>query len=83
MLCLLRSGIFESDNNYKNSYTKMFNLKEKQTYRTPHIAVTEMDLEGLICNSVLLNVRVRDLDNVNAGQGLSADDEAEAFYIES
>ena len=57
----------------------MFTLKkQRKAYDSPHTVVTEVDLEGIICGSVRFNVRVKDLENVNADS--SAD---EVFYFES
>ena len=64
----------------------MFNLRAKKTYEAPHVTVTEVDLEGLICNSVRFNIRVDSLENMNdprnplKGTGEAAD---EVFYFES
>lgn len=64
----------------------MFNLRAKKTYQVPHVTVAEVDLEGIICDSVILNVRVNSLENMNnpnnplEGIGDAAD---EVFYFES
>ena len=61
-------------------------IKAKKIYQTPHTAVTEVDLEGLVCNSVRFNVQVNSLENMNdpndplKGVGDASD---EVFYFES
>ncbi len=65
----------------------MFTLKkQKRVYDSPHTKVVEVDLEGVICDSVIFNVRVNSLENMNnpnnplEGIGDAAD---EVFYFES
>ena len=64
----------------------MLRNKTKKDYLVPHVTVTEVDLEGLICNSVRFNIRVDSLENMNdpnnplKGTGEAAD---EVFYFES
>ena len=64
----------------------MFSLKTRKTYQSPRTKVAEVDLEGLICNSVRFNVRVNPLENMNdpndplKGTGDAA---GEVFYFES
>ena len=64
----------------------MLLLKSKKIYLSPVTTVAEVDLEGIICDSVILNVRVNSLDNMNnpnnplEGIGDAAD---EVFYFES
>ena len=64
----------------------MFSLKTRKTYQSPCTKVAEVDLEGLICNSVRFNVRVNSLENMNdsdnplKGTGDAAN---EVFYFES
>jgi hypothetical protein len=63
----------------------MFSLKTRKTYQSPCTKVTEVDLEGLICQSLRFNVRARSLENMNdpddpAGVSENA---SEVFYFES
>ena len=64
----------------------MLLLKSKKIYLSPVTTVAEVDLEGIICDSVILNVRVNSLENMNnpnnplEGIGDAAD---EVFYFES
>lgn len=64
----------------------MFNLRAKKTYQVPHVTVADVDLEGLICNSVRFNVQVNSLENMNnptdPTKGVG-DAEGEVFYFES
>lgn len=64
----------------------MFNLKKKKTYKAPLTAVSEVDLEGLVCSSVRFNVQVDSLENMNdPNDPLNGTGEAsgEVFYFES
>ena len=60
--------------------------QRKKDYLCPSTKTAVVDLEGLICESVRLNMRVMDLDNMNdptnplKGVG---DAEGEVFYFES
>ena len=56
----------------------MFNLRAKKTYKVPLTAVTEVDLEGLICTSAYKGVQVDELHNMN-----DVDNSSESFYFES
>ena len=64
----------------------MFSFKKRKAYESPHTKVAQVDLEGLICNSVRFNVQVNSLKNMNdpndplKGVG---DAEGEVFYFES
>ena len=60
----------------------MFSLKTRKTYQSPCTKVTEVDLEGLICNSVRFNVQVNELQNMNDPENATAV-EGEEFYFES
>ena len=45
----------------------MFRLNNKtRKYQTPSVRVTQMALESNFCQTVRFNVKVRDLDNINA-----------------
>ena len=45
----------------------MFRLNNKtRKYQTPSVKVTQMALESNFCQTVRFNVKVQDLDNVNA-----------------
>ena len=56
----------------------MVTLKKKRSYEDPLTTVTQADLEGLICASVLYLVEADELHNMNA------DDEVDDvnFYFE-
>lgn len=56
----------------------MKKTKKKARYTSPRIMGTSALLMSLICNSVIFNVQVRELENVNAD---TASDEV--FYFES
>ncbi len=58
----------------------MLRNKTKKDYLAPRSVVAEVDLEGLICNSVRFNVRVKDLENMNPADGETS---SEVFYFES
>ena len=59
----------------------MLRKRTKKDYLVPRAVVTEVDLEGLICNSVRFNIQVKELDNMNH----ASEDEtsSEVFYFES
>lgn len=65
----------------------MFSVKKtRKTYQVPRAAVSEVDLEGLICNSVRFNIQVNELENMNdPNNPLNGVGEAssEVFYFES
>ena len=45
----------------------MFRLNNKtRKYQTPSVKVTQMALESNFCQTVRFNVKVQDLDNINA-----------------
>ena len=45
----------------------MFRLNNKtRKYQTPTVKVTQMALESNFCQTVRFNVKVQDLDNINA-----------------
>ena len=54
-------------------------LKKKRSYEDPLTTVTQADLEGLICASVLYLMEVDELHNMNADTEAQA---AENFYFE-
>ena len=57
----------------------MFRLNNKtRKYQTPSVKVTQMALESNFCQTVRFNVKVQDLDNVNA----APDSERAAEYFE-
>ena len=58
----------------------MFSLKTRKTYQSPRTKVAEVDLEGLICQSVRFNIQVKELENMNPAEGETA---SEVFYFES
>ena len=60
----------------------MFSLKTKKTYQSPHTKVYEVDLEGLICQSVIFNVAAKELQNMNDPNSDDYDAN-EAFYFGS
>ncbi len=60
----------------------MLILKAKKTYQAPHVTVADVDLEGLICHSVLFNVQTNDLENMNDPESTHYD-ASESFYFES
>ena len=56
----------------------MFRLNNKtRKYQTPTVKVTQMALESNFCQTVRFNVKVQDLDNINAAP--EADRAAEYF----
>ena len=57
----------------------MFNLRAKKTYKAPLTAVTEVDLEGLVCMSAFKTVQVDELHNINYDSEAA---EAEELYFE-
>ena len=64
----------------------MLLLKSKKIYLSLVTTVAEVDLEGIICDSVILNVRVNSLENMNNPdnplEGIG-DASGEVFYFES
>ncbi len=57
----------------------MMTLKKKRSYEDPLTTVTQADLEGLICASVLYLMEVDELHNMNADEDAQ---DAENFYFE-
>lgn len=57
----------------------MMTLKKKRSYEGPLTTVTQADLEGLICASVLYLVEADELRNMNADEDVQ--DEVN-FYFE-
>ena len=57
----------------------MMTLKKKRSYEDPLTTVTQADLEGLICASVLYLMEVDELHNMNADEAAQAE---ENFYFE-
>ena len=57
----------------------MVTLKKKRSYEYPLTTVTQADLEGLICASVLYLMEVDELQNMNADENAQ---NAENFYFE-
>ena len=53
--------------------------KEKARYMSPRVTGASALLLDLLCASVLLNVRVKELDNINAKDGTAAE---EPMYFE-
>ena len=65
----------------------MFNRNKKaRKYQAPSAQVTQMALESNFCQTVLFNVQVKDLENMNNPndplEGVG-DAEGEVFYFES
>ena len=56
----------------------MKKMKKKARYVAPRITGTSALLQDLICESVIFNVRVQELDNINTKTG----DDAEPLYFE-
>ena len=61
----------------------MLNLKAKKTYQAPHVTVADVDLEGLICQSVRFNLQVKELQNMNDPEDSDGSFNGEVFYFES
>ena len=61
----------------------MFDLRVKKTYKAPLTAVTEVDLEGLVCTSAFKHVQVDELRNMNDPNSLDDGAVLEPFYFES
>lgn len=61
------------------NFDKMMTLKKKRSYEDPLTTVTQADLEGLICSSVVYLMEVDELHNMNADEDAQA---AENFYFE-
>ena len=61
------------------NFDKMMTLKKKRSYEDPLTTVTQADLEGLICSSVLYLMEVDELHNMNADEEAQ---EAQNFYFE-
>ena len=57
----------------------MMTLKKKRSYEDPLTTVTQADLEGLICASVLYLVEGDELHNMNADETVQDDVN---FYFE-
>ena len=61
----------------------MFRRNNKtRKYQTPAAVVTQMVLERNFCQSVLFNVQVKDLENMNDPESDNYD-ASEVFYFES
>lgn len=43
----------------------MFKLRKREDYLNPRTTVTQVDLEGIICDSVQFDVETKELYNVN------------------
>ena len=54
-------------------------MKKKVRYVSPRITGASAMLLDLLCASVLMNVRVKELDNINAKDGTAAE---EPMYFE-
>ena len=61
------------------NFDKMMTLKKKRSYEDPLTTVTQADLEGLICSSVLYLMEVDELHNMNADPEVQDDVN---FYFE-
>ena len=53
--------------------------KEKVQYVSPGITGTSALLSSLLCTSVIMNMQVKELDDMN----VETEEEAEKFYFES
>lgn len=53
---------------------------KKRYYQSPRVTFVDVEQEGLICDSVRLNLRVKELDHVNDFDGDVAPEE---FYFKS
>ena len=60
----------------------MLRKKSTKDYLAPRTVVTEVDLEGLLCQSVRFNVQTKDLENMNDSKSEHYD-ASEVFYFES
>ena len=60
----------------------MLRNKTKKDYLAPRSVVAEVDLEGLICQSLRFNVQTKDLENMNDSESEHFD-ASEIFYFES
>ena len=47
----------------------MLRKRTKKDYLVPRSAVTEVDLEGLVCTSGFKRLQVDELHNMNVGEG--------------
>ena len=56
---------------------------KKRYYLSPRATFTEVDQEGLICASPVLNVQVKGLKNMNDPESLEEGEELEDFYFGS
>ena len=60
----------------------MLRKKTKKDYLAPRSVMAEVDLEGLICQSLRFNVQTKDLENMNDSESEHFD-ASEIFYFES
>ena len=55
----------------------MFRLRKREDYFNPRTTVTQVDLEGIICNSIQFNVEAKESQNYNLeefeGEGTGSD----------
>jgi len=57
---------------------------KKRLYQSPLATIVDVEHEGLICDSVRLNLRVKPLENMNDPSNWEDEDEApESFWIKS
>lgn len=63
------------------NFDKMMTLKKKRSYEDPFTTVTQTDLEGLICNSIVYLVETDEIHNMNAEVD-SSGNPVEQFYLE-
>lgn len=50
----------------------------KERYMSPRVTFTDVEQEGLLCNSIRLNLHMQELENMNA-----VEDSDEEFYFKS
>ena len=62
----------------------MFRLNNKtRKYQTPSVKVTQMALERNFCQTLRLNVQVKELENMNDPNDPDGVYNGESFYFES
>lgn len=60
----------------------MFSLTSKKTYQSPHTKVAEVDLEGVLCESLVISSYIDEIHNINAMTPEDDGYQAEGFYYE-
>lgn len=56
-------------------------MMKKRYYQSPRVTLVNVDQEGLICDSVRLNVRIKELDNMNYLE--EGEEASEEFFFKS